>query len=411
MADRAAVEGVANVAHGVDVADVAIVGAGPAGSWTAWLLARRGARVMLFDGSHPREKPCGGGVTARAMSLVADALPRHALPSVPVTSACFLDTARARRCTVPLGEGSSPALIVASRRVFDAWLLDAARHTGAEFIARRVVRVERAASHFRVETESGVFRARRLVGADGPTSLVRRTFASPFRRDQLSVAAGLYAHVHDATPSTEIALELLTDLPGYLWSFPRPDHVAVGICAPATSGIGAATLRARAAQWLRAHRLARASHLEPYGWPIPTLSASDLAAPPLGGTGWLLVGDAAGLVDPITREGIFFALQSAGFAARALAADNLAQYEGDVQRHILPELRRAARLKAGFFRPEFTRLVMDALERSAAIRRVMADLIAGTQPYRGLKRRLAATLEWRVAGRLALASIRGNNRS
>ena len=59
--------------------DVAIVGAGPAGSWAAYLLASRGARVTIFDGSHPREKPCGGGVTGRALSLVHDAINGTAL--------------------------------------------------------------------------------------------------------------------------------------------------------------------------------------------------------------------------------------------------------------------------------------------------------------------------------------------
>ena len=188
-------------AHAPDIADVAIVGAGPAGSWTAFSLARRGARVALFDGSHPREKPCGGGVTGRALSLVSDALPCSALPSVAITSARFLDTVRARECTVPLSTTSPAALVVASRRVLDAWLLDAARAAGAEFIPRRVVRIERAAAHFRVETSSGLFRARWLVGADGATSLVRRTFASPFRLDQLSVASGFYAPLHGEWPS------------------------------------------------------------------------------------------------------------------------------------------------------------------------------------------------------------------
>ena len=64
--------------------DVVIVGAGPAGAWTACRLAQGGARVALLDPSHPREKPCGGGVTGRALALVADALRDHALPAVRV---------------------------------------------------------------------------------------------------------------------------------------------------------------------------------------------------------------------------------------------------------------------------------------------------------------------------------------
>jgi flavin-dependent dehydrogenase len=108
----------------------------------------------------------------------------------------------------------------------------------------------------------------------------------------------------------------------------------------------------------------------------------------------MLLGDAAGLVDPITREGIFFALRSGILAASALrAADPARAYAEAVRGELHEELRRAARLKAGFFRPRFTGLLVEALDRSAAIRAVMIDLIAGRQPYTGLKRRLLATLE------------------
>src|SRR4051812_14711014 len=72
--------------------DVAIVGAGPAGARAAYLLARRGARVTLFDGSHPREKPCGGGVTGRALALVSDAVNPAAFPNTVVRSARFTRT-------------------------------------------------------------------------------------------------------------------------------------------------------------------------------------------------------------------------------------------------------------------------------------------------------------------------------
>lgn len=109
----------------------------------------------------------------------------------------------------------------------------------------------------------------------------------------------------------------------------------------------------------------------------------------------MLLGDAAGLVDPITREGIYFALQSGAFAASALLSENPArEYDARIRETIHPELRRAARLKEAFFRPALTRLLIEALESSSAVRGVMVDLIAGRQPYATLKRRLLSTLEF-----------------
>src|SRR6185369_17430801 len=119
------------------------------------------------------------------------------------------------------------------------------------------------------------------------------------------------------------------------------------------------------------------------------------------GPGWMLLGDAAGLVDPITREGIYFALQSGILAARSLATrDPSRAYADAVRDELHDELRRAARLKAGFFRPRFTSMLVDALNQSAGIRHVMVDLVAGRQPYRGLKRRLLGTLEVGLAWRM-----------
>jgi flavin-dependent dehydrogenase len=115
----------------------------------------------------------------------------------------------------------------------------------------------------------------------------------------------------------------------------------------------------------------------------------------------MLLGDAAGLVDPITREGIYFALRSGMLAAQAIGgADPARRYTETVRDELHDELRRAARLKAGFFRPRFTSLLIDALEHSEAIRAVMIDLVAGRQSYRGLRRRLLATFELGLAWRI-----------
>jgi flavin-dependent dehydrogenase len=250
----------------------------------------------------------------------------------------------------------------------------------------------------RVDTDVGVLHASFLVGADGANSFVRRRVARPFRRDQLSAATGYFAH---GETSREIVIEITGDPPGYIWSFPRPDHLAIGICAQADAGVSVGALRSATAAWIRSTRVAGDAPLTPYSWPIPSLRAADFAQLTLAGSRWCLAGDAAGLVDPITREGIFFALQSGAFAAHsAMSADPARDYTARVHDEIAPELRRAAQWKAGFFRPRFTRLLIDSLQRSVDVRSVMADLVAGRQSYAGLQWRLVKTLQVKLAWQL-----------
>jgi geranylgeranyl reductase family protein len=377
--------------------DVAVVGAGPAGAWTACVLARRGARVLLLDPSHPREKPCGGGITARALALIADVVDLPVLPAVPIRSARFAASSTPAVADVSLDDR---ALVVASRTDFDALAVDTARRAGAAVLASRVTKVRSVAGGFEIDTAAGPRRAAVIVGADGANSLVRRTLASPFRRDQLSIATGFFAH---GITSGEIVIEFVSDPPGYIWSFPRPTHLAIGICAQADRASNATGLRHAAAAWIRRTGIAGGARLEPYAWPIPSLPAADFAALTPSGPGWYLVGDAAGLVDPITREGIYFALLSAQWAADAILSGAAAapqNYARRVREEIGADLGRAARVKELFFRPRFTRLLIDALQHSAGIRAVMADLVAGQQDYAGLKWRLVKTLRPALAARL-----------
>ena len=383
--------------------DVAVIGAGPAGAWTAHRLAASGARVSIFDASHPREKPCGGGVTGRALAQLDGAIDIERLPSVSIERATFRDR-DGRTVHVPLPADHS-ALRVASRTDFDARLLAGAALSGATHVAARVIDIERDGHLFRVRTTSGDHAASFVVGADGANSLVRRRLARPFQRQQLSIATGYFAH---GVTSRSIVLEIVDDPPGYIWSFPRPDHLAIGICAQADAGAASSTLRERTARWIDRTHIAPRARLEPYAWPIPSLDAEDFESLDVSGAGWLLVGDAAGLVDPITREGIFFAIESAAFAAESIGRVNAERaYTDRLHAGPLSELARAARFKRGFFQPRFTRLLLDALETSSAVRTVMADLVSGAQSYRGLKWRLAKTMELGLAWKVVQSRAQG----
>jgi geranylgeranyl reductase family protein len=379
---------------------VAIIGAGPAGAMAAVRLARAGAAVLLFDPSHPREKPCGGGLTGRALALVTDVIDVRALPAVVITSAMVEGPGRA--APVPLiDRGANPAssLIIVSRAAFDYALADAAVASGARLIPENAIDISGTCGRMLVRTRRGTHDVDFVLGADGANSIVRKKLARPFGRAELSVAAGFF--VHGATASS-IALKTTCEQPGYLWSFPRPDHLAVGICAAATHRPTSGNLRAQTAAWIARHGVDSRTRLTPYAWPIPSIGFQDRDDVALSGDGWMLLGDAAGLVDPLTREGIFFALKSGQWAADALVTagpHGSMRYTHQVLDGIHPELVRAARLSRLFFTPAFSSLFVRALDHSEAIREVFVDLVSGVQPYRGLRRRLLGTREWSLAAR------------
>jgi geranylgeranyl reductase family protein len=374
--------------------DVIVAGAGPAGAAAARALARAGASVAVVDGSFPREKPCGGGVTARALALAGSGIPEPSPAGRTITAIRF--EASDAAAEVPLADDG--ILDVFSRDAFDAALLGDARAAGAVHIASRVRRVDRNGTAWRVDVgATAPLRAPWLLGADGAGGVVRKQVFRAFERRQLSVAAGSYV---DGVDFHEIVIGFVDRPRGYLWSFPRPGHLAVGACAQADEA-STADMHAISDRWLDRYAPAAGRPRRRYAWPIPSLSADDLDRERPAGDGWMLLGDAAGLVDPITREGIYFAIRSGMLAAAALTQSSASQvYRESVADELHDELRRAARLKAGVFRPRFTSLLIDALNRSPAIRDVMVDLVAGRQPYRGLKRRLIGTLEFGLMFRL-----------
>src|SRR5262249_34957250 len=150
-----------------------------------------------------------------------------------------------------------------------------AQNAGAVLVRERASSLEVSTRGVTVRTPHGACRADVLIGADGANSFTRRMVARPFGRGQISIATGFFAR---GVSSDEIVIELVADPPGYVWSFPRPDHLAIGICAQADGPFTAQTLRDRAAEWIQRTGIARGARLQPYSWPIPSLSAADFAS-------------------------------------------------------------------------------------------------------------------------------------
>src|SRR5947199_2131851 len=148
--------------------NAAVVGGGPGGALLAWHLARDGANVTIFDASHPREKPCGGGVTARALDLLPPAPADAPLPARLVTTARF-ESEMGHGVDVPL----TRPVAVAARRDLDAWLLRRAVAAGAQHRPERVTEVDDSG---RVRAAAGIARPFDVIlGADRPGHPVRRT--------------------------------------------------------------------------------------------------------------------------------------------------------------------------------------------------------------------------------------------
>jgi geranylgeranyl diphosphate/geranylgeranyl-bacteriochlorophyllide a reductase len=356
---------------------IAVVGGGPAGSAFAYHAATNGDEVTLFDASHPREKPCGGGLTAKALSLLPAPPKDDPLPARWV-DACRFESGEGDWVGVPLAQ----PVAIASRRELDAWLLRRATTAGAVHVARRVVAVDPAGVVRTGTGEESTFDV--IVGADGAGSLVRRTFLSPTPAARRAMATGWFAR-----GTSEMVVRFTPGRAGYLWLFPRRNHTGVGICAPLTAGPSRDLLARLESEIARSHPALVDDENGRYAHTIPSPSADPQSLAEIAGANWALLGDAAALADPITGEGIYYALRSARLLADTLRAEGSpARYAECALADFGSELLRSARLHARFYAPGFSRRMISYAARSPSIRDVLGDLVLGHQGYSGLKRRL-----------------------
>jgi flavin-dependent dehydrogenase len=361
---------------------VGVVGGGPAGSRAAELLSRSGARVVVYEARAGWEKPCGGGVPERGI----DTCPFLKDPSLPqrLTTRARIYSCSDREAIVPLAE----PLRIFSRRDLNGCLLERAIRSGAEARSVRVAGLEREGFLWRLRDSSGKTETFDfLVGADGASGMVRtRVLGGAFPLRQ-SVGLGYFV---EGFTSDEIILKFFSGLGGYLWIFPRTDHLAVGICGPSRAQ-DAGSLRLALERFLTdLFGASVTKRLRKYGARIPSLAPCSSVSRSCQGEGWALLGDAAGFVDPLTREGIHYALASADLLAAALAEGKAEAYGHRWEETFGAEMDWAARHQEFFFSRPFVEGFTLFSAASPAVRQVVSDLISGRQSYRSLRQRLVA---------------------
>jgi flavin-dependent dehydrogenase len=360
---------------------IGIVGARVAGSYAATLLARLGHDVILFDHSTEREKPCGGGVTSKALRRIKW-LRESAFPHAEVSLVRLVSRdgyADELRLPHPVQ--------VFSRLNLDMGLRQWATASGAKFRPEKVIKITRDTKTWAIETTSGQEEADYLIGADGARSIVRRTLLGRYSSNDLCLALGYSLHgLYD--PGVLLINFQESGFQGYLWSFPCVDHSSVGIgrWLPAAH---ASDLRQRVEAFIATNYPEVGSEGQYYAALIPCLSRNSLIQQKVCGKDWALLGDAAGFADAITAEGIYYALRSAELLVEALREGDSLGYERAWRSDFGVDLESAASARDRFYggmvlAQTFIKRALQTVRYSLTVQNLLDKLIAGDISYRSL---------------------------
>lgn len=372
--------------------DVVVAGGGPAGAMTAWHLAKAGLKVAVLDASRfPRDKACGGGVQARTEPWIPFEWKSVVKASIHRADFTYRLASRFSR------EYPEPLVHCVLRSEFDAHLLGAAREAGAKvFESVRVNSVDPRPGGVLLNTTLGEVRARYVVGADGANTVVGQTLNA---RDSFFWQAAIYLEIPvapgHAKRLTQDSLRIdWASLPsGYAWIFPKRETVNIGAGCPVAL---AKALRHYLRSFLLAEELfetAVVEKLKPVGHLLPTLTQKTVPA----GRGLFLVGDAAGLVEPLTGEGISYACHSASLAARSIVtsfgteAEASESYRRGLQKEIGVDLALARRILS--FGVSFPRLFYWAFRHSDDVWITFCKVLRGETTFEQLRNRILGPLK------------------
>lgn len=364
---------------------VGVIGARVAGCYAGMLISRLGHEVLLLDDSMEREKPCGGGITFKALRRTKW-FEECTLRSTEITR-IRLYTHDRYGATLPLRH----PIHLFSRQSLDASLRRSAEAAGARLRAERALGFARNGNGWAIKTPTDVIEVDYLVGADGAHSIVRASLIGKHKAADLSLALG-YSLPGVSEPGTLRVSFQESGFRGYIWSFPHLDRSLVGVLRWLPEAHGA-DLRKRVEEFIAEHHPEAGADRTFYAARIPSLSRRSLLSQRVCGESWALLGDAAGFADSITAEGIYYALRSAELLAESFARKDPMRYESAWRSDFKAGLESAAAWRDRFYgsmilSQTFTRRALQCVRYSGAIQAQLDDLICGGLSYRSLFRSL-----------------------
>lgn len=294
---------------------IVIIGAGPAGAMLAIRLASSNKKVLLYDHKAPWEKPCGGMLRPETIDNHPE-LESYPYPLNRCNGITYIST-RNDRTLVP----SDKAMLVISRVDLNRFLLDMAINSGTEFIHKKVLNISQDNSQWIIKTDEKEHQVHFIVGADGVNSIVRKATIGKIHKKHLSLTCGYFL---TDIPEHQYIIKFL-DIVGYIWVFSRDNHASVGIGAKLGT-VSSKFLFNKLDDFLY-ENYPGFKIVKKYSAFIPTATDEIFFDEPCCGDNWLLVGDAAGHVDPIVGEGIYYSLESAEVAAQAILSEDIHSYD------------------------------------------------------------------------------------
>ncbi|WP_320171487.1 geranylgeranyl reductase family protein [Maridesulfovibrio sp.] len=372
--------------------DVVIAGGGPSGSTAAYILARKGFRVALIDKAEfPRKKLCGGLITHKTVTLLdkiygCGAATLHEKGLIRFESPEY--SINYRDHNIRDAESSIPFRFI-DRVDFDYFLLQKAAEAGAHIFTGEEI-TDCNYRDAEVKTASRrIYKGQYLLGTDGVNSTIRRFLPydkKKWRSDMAATIEIIFNAEDFPRRITRPELYIGYLRAGYIWVFPAGDKVVTGIGALSRCTVD---FKSTFMNFLRSQGVANPEALPMRGFPLPY--GNYMKNPCFGRT--LLAGDAAGIVEPLFGEGIFYALQSGRYAAESLArglSENRNPekfYLERLEKYVYPELKYSNRLRWALF---YSQPILKHMSFKIAFKsmpRLLADMVHGVRSYKFMLRK------------------------